>query len=146
MTRKEFLSTLGIGATFVLTSTCLGGCATDELTDEDMTPSTNTNTGSGLDFTLDLTDPEYAALQDTDSFVIVDKVVVARTTTGDYIAATVVCSHAQLEQIRLRDDEWYCTAHGARYDLEGDGLNENGRRGLTIYNTEIDGNMLRVFA
>lgn len=137
MTRKDFLSTLGIGATFVLTSTCLGSCSSDRL--EEMEDG-------GIDFTLDLTDPENAALQDNDNFIIVDNVVVARTTTGEYVAATLICSHNQLRQITLSDDEWRCTVHGARFDLEGEGLNENGRRGLTIYQTELTGDILRVFA
>lgn len=136
MTRKDFLSTLGIGATFVLTSACFGSCSADNLED----------ISQNLDFTLDLDDPSNAALQDNDNFIIVDKIVVARTTTGAFVAATVKCSHQGLEQITLRDDEWYCTAHGSRFDLDGDGLNNNARRGLTVYQTELNGNMLRVFA
>ena len=66
---------------------------------------------------------------------------------GEYVAATQVCSHENKSKIILKDDEWFCTAHDARFDLSGDGLNDLGKNGLTTYNVEeIDTNTLRVFS
>lgn len=133
MTRKEFLSTLGLGAGFVLTATCLGSCTTEVATD--------------VNFEVDLQGMSNSALLTNDGYVVIDNVVVAKTTTGEYVAATVVCSHEDKRQITLRDDEWYCTDHGARFDFNGDGLNSKGSKGLAIYNVEtIDANTIRVFS
>ncbi len=136
MTRNEFLSTLGAGALFALSSTCLGGCKKDETT----TP------GESIDFTLDLTEPSNAALQNNGGYVIKNKVVVARNTDGEYVAATLICSHEQENEIIMKNNEWFCTAHDARFDLDGSGLNEKGEKGLTIYNTELTGDILQVFS
>ncbi|RMD71092.1 MAG: (2Fe-2S)-binding protein [Bacteroidetes bacterium] len=131
MTRKEFLGKLGLGAAFVLTSACLGGCTKEPIT--------------AVDFTLDLNDPANAALQTPGGYVVVDRVVVARTMDGDYVAATRICSHEGKWQVILKDDEWYCTAHGARFDLQGNGLNSKGSKGIAVYQTELNGNLLHVF-
>ncbi len=133
MTRKDFLGTLGLGAGFVLTATCLGSCG--------LIAPVN------VDFTVDLQDNANSALLTNGGYKVIDGIVVAKTTTGNYVAATVICSHDNKRKITLKDDEWYCTDHGARFDLNGDGLNRTGDKGLTIYNVnEVDANTLRVFS
>lgn len=141
MNRKDFLMKLGGGAAFALTATCLGGCAV-----ENINPDQPGNTAT-IDFTLDLNAAVNSNLSNNGGYVIVNnQVVVARTTGGEYVAATRTCSHDPRKEVIMRNGEWYCTAHGARFRLDGTGLNGNGRNGLTIYNTQLDGNMLRVFA
>jgi len=134
MKRKEFISKLGIGAAFVLTSTCMSSCKKDPI---EIGP---------INLTIDLDSAEAAPLKTNGNYIIVDEVVIARTNDGDYLAATIICSHAQRKEITFRADneEWYCTAHGARYDLGGEGLNNKGENGLTIFRTELNGNMLTV--
>ncbi|GAB5525162.1 MAG: hypothetical protein Roseis2KO_30340 [Roseivirga sp.] len=141
MERSEFLKKMGIGAAFALTATCLGGCAVENVAPD--TPGAN----GTVDFTLDLTEASNANLANNGGYVIVNNsVVVGRANDGSYVAATRTCSHEPRKEMRLRNDEWYCTAHGARFSLNGGGLNSNGRNGLKVYNTELNGNMLRVFA
>jgi len=141
MNRKDFLMKLSGGAAFALTATCLGGCAV-----ENINPDQPGNTAT-IDFTLDLNAAVNSNLSNNGGYVIVNnQVVVARTTGGEYVAATRTCSHDPRKEVIMRNGEWYCTAHGARFRLDGTGLNGNGRNGLTIYNTQLDGNMLRVFA
>jgi len=141
MNRKDFLKKLGGGAAFALTATCLGGCAV-----ENINPDQPGNTAT-IDFTLDLNAAVNSNLSNNGGYVIVNnQVVVARTTGGEYVAATRTCSHDPRKEVIMRNGEWYCTAHGARFRLDGTGLNGNGRNGLTIYNTQLDGSMLRVFA
>lgn len=138
MNRKEFLSKLGMGAAFALTATCLGGCTKDNsLTAFDL---------QNVDFTLDLSDPANSALLENGGYVIRNRVVVARNMSGELVAATQVCSHESKVKVIYRNNEWYCTEHGARFALDGQGLNKNGSRGLTVYKTELNGNLLRVFA
>lgn len=137
MQRKEFLKTLGAGAFFALTAGCFGGCRKE---DEDFTPS------EGVDFTIDLSDSTYANLQQNGGYIIQDRVVVAKDNNGNYVAATQRCSHEGSYEIVLRNNEWFCTDHSARFDLSGQGLNAEGSRNLTIYQTELNGQMLRVFS
>ena len=134
MTRKDFLEKVGIGAAFVLTTSCLGSCGAESILEP-------------IDLEIDLSDTANAALQNNGGYVIIDnQVVIARDNDGELLAATRICSHEQQKEIILRDNEWYCTDHGARFDLNGTGLNENGRKNLTIYNTQLNGNILRVFS
>jgi nitrite reductase/ring-hydroxylating ferredoxin subunit len=137
MNRKEFLEKVGIGAAFVLTSTCLGSCTRDEA-----------DPPKDINFTIDLDDAKYEALQVFGSYVIEEQVVIARSNTGEYLAATLICSHEGLSQITYSDKEgaWYCTAHEALFTEEGEGLNANGSKGLTIYSTELTDNLLRIFS
>lgn len=135
MNRKEFLEKLGIGAAFVLTSTCLGSCTRD-----------SADPIKDLDFSIDLTADKFLELNNFGSYVIEDQVVIARSNTGEYLAATLICSHEQLTQITYSDAQgaWLCTAHGALFSESGEGLNANGSKGLQIFNTEVIGNLLRV--
>ena len=136
MTRKEFISKLGIGAAFALTTPCISSCAKDEAPEP-----------RDIDFDMDLTLEENAALATNGGFVIINGIVVARSLSGDYVAATVTCSHNAFDQVIYQDGEWFCTRHGARFDEAGQGLNPFGSDGLTIFNTQlIDNETLRVFS
>jgi nitrite reductase/ring-hydroxylating ferredoxin subunit len=138
MERKEFIAQLGLGAAFVLTAGCFGSCKKDSTPDSGSNPA--------VDFTLDLTAPANAALATNGGFLVSNGVVVAKSNAGAYVAATQKCSHQGLNQITLANNEWTCTAHGAKFSLSGSGLNSNGSNGLKIYNTAVTGNSLRVFS
>ncbi|MBA4849231.1 ubiquinol-cytochrome c reductase iron-sulfur subunit [Emticicia sp. BO119] len=98
---------------------------------------------SGL--TLDLTDSSYANLKKTGGYIIKSGIVVANY-NGNYIAATLTCSHEGRQQITFQSNQWYCTAHGARFDVTGKGLNSEGKKGLTIYQVSLSGNTLTITA
>ena len=137
MERREFLEKLGIGAAFVLTSSCLGSCK-----------KTDSAPAGTVDFTLDLTASANAALATNGGFIISNKVVVAKDTSGNYVAATQVCSHEGNVQVSYNkaSNNYMCSAHGATFDLLGKGTNANGSKGLTIYKTSLSGTSLRVFS
>lgn len=135
MERRDFLAKLGVGAAAVLTIGCLHSCSKDD--------------DAVVDFTLDLNDPANAVLQNIGGFVIKNDVIVARTVDGTYAAATVICSHANNKRIRYSEfaNEWQCDVHGARFQMNGRGINSNASRGLRIFQIElVDGNILRVFS
>jgi len=134
MNRKEFLEKIGIGAAFALTATCLGGCYKDN----------GIRPASDIDFTLNLTESDNANLLQNGGYIIRNRVVVARNDNGEYIAATQLCSHEDKYKVVFRNDEWFCTDHDARFDLDGNGLNKNGNKGLTIYSVSVNGNILTV--
>lgn len=137
MDRKQFLSSIGIGAAFALTASCLGSCK-----------KTATTPSGPVDFTIDITDAANAALVNNGGYIVKNSCVVAKTNTGTYAAATVICSHEGRTQVTYdsTNNQWYCTAHGARFSIAGVGMNSNGSGGLTIYNTQLTGNILRVYS
>ncbi len=139
MTRKEFLQKAGAGAFFAISVGCFGSCAKENI-------SPGGNNPAAVDFTLDLNSSTNAALNNPGGYVIVDNnVVVARTLQGDFIAASRTCSHEPRKEVIFRDNEFYCTAHGARFTTSGGGLNDKGKNGLPTYQTSLNGNTLHVF-
>lgn len=94
-------------------------------------------------FTVDLTSAANTTLKNVGGYIITNNVVVANTSQG-FVAATVVCSHEGLRQVILRNNEFFCTAHDARFILTGKGLNSVGNKGLTIYSVSQSGNVLTI--
>ncbi len=138
MDRREFLESIGIGAAFVLTASCLQSCKSNE---NNVTPSGN------IDFNIDLSASSNAALKNAGGFVVTQGVVIAKTSKGEYVAATNTCSHEGNKAVGFNNsDQFQCSVHGALFDLAGKGLNANGSGGLKIYKTSLTGTTLRVFS
>ncbi|ERM81649.1 hypothetical protein P872_19710 [Rhodonellum psychrophilum GCM71 = DSM 17998] len=137
MDRRLFLSRLGAGAGVALAVTCLGSCMGGAEPD----PS-----GVPVDFTLDLN--QSPNLQSKGGFMVISNVLVARTVQGEYVAATVICSHEQQKKVVYdkAGNNFHCTAHDARFDVNGGGLNAKGSKNLTVYHTALSGSTLRVFS
>lgn len=138
MERRDFLEKLGIGAAFVLTTSCFQSCKKD-----DDTPSV---TPGAVDFTVDLN--VETALKTKGNYIVKNNTVVAFGNDGRYYAATLVCSHEDLKKVTYNKatNEYFCTEHEARFDLTGKGLNKEGSKNLTIYQTALTGATLRVFS
>ncbi len=150
MERKEFIRSLGAGAAFALTFPCLNGCSSDSEDLETFPEPT------GINFTLDLTSADNTALGSNGGFVLVEStpgqgytdIVVARNLQGEYVAASQICSHQQTEGVRfLAEDDgiFRCSTHGARFSQTGTPLNSITSNPLTIFQTELNGDSLRVF-
>ena len=140
MYRKEFLSKLSMGAAFALTVGCFGSCKKEE----DQTQATLVD--DSVDFTIDITDPTNGNLLNNGGFIFNGSVIVAKDVNGNYVAATKVCSHENLPDIVFRNNEWFCPAHDARFNINGQGQNDKGKRNLLVYNTELNGDLLRVYS
>ena len=145
MERKQFLRTLGTGAAFALTFPCLHGCSSDsDNGDIEEVPS-------GVDFTIDLNSSEGAKLANNGSFILKNLVVVVKDLNGNFVAASQVCSHESYDQVRYATNDggiFYCDVHGSRFELDGTPLNQvdsSPAKQLKIFNTELDGQILRVF-
>lgn len=146
MERKEFLRTLGAGAAFAITFPCLGSCSKDNDNDGNIvTPPTD------IDFTIDLDSTEAAKLVNNGGFILKNLVVVVKNLQGEFVAATQICSHQQYDQISFVNQDggiFYCDVHGSKFSQEGTPLNEipnSTSKPLKIYNTTLEGTMLRVF-
>lgn len=147
MKRQQFLKSLGAGAAFALTFPCLHGCSSDN----GETPGTIVEEPTGVDFTIDLTSAEASKLANNGGFILKNLVVVVRNLEGEFVAASQVCSHEAYDQVRFVGNDggiFYCDVHGSRFAQNGTPLNQvdaNPAKALKVYNTELDGDMLRVF-
>lgn len=133
ISRNDFLKKIGFTGASLFALYTLDSCVKET----GVTPS-----GSA---TLDLSMPSNAALKNNGGYVIVNGIVVAKH-NGEYIAATLTCSHEDKNQIIFKSNEWYCTAHGARFNTAGKGLNSDAKKGLGIYKTSLSGNILTITA
>lgn len=145
MERKEFLRTLGAGAAFALVFPCTQGCTKDEI------QGTIKEEPTGVDFTVDLSASEASNLNTNGGFILKNDVVVARNLEGTLIAASQICSHQGYDQVRFVSDDggiFYCDVHGSRFQQNGTPLNQIGNttaKALKVYQTTIEGDILRVF-
>ncbi len=145
MERKEFLRTLGAGAAFALTFPCLQGCSKEDENGNKVEEPT------GIDFTIDLNSTEGQQLADNGSYILKELVVVVKDLSGNFVAATQVCSHESYDQVRYLTNDggiFYCDVHGSRFAMDGEPLNQvdsTAAKPLKIYNTELDGDILRVY-
>lgn len=134
--RHQFLKQLGFTGASLVALYTLNSCQTKS--PAPMPPSSGGSTNS-----LDLT--KYPSLAKSGGYIVWNNVVIANA-DGTFIAATLACSHEGKKEITYKNGEWYCTAHGARFDAQGKGLNKEGNKGLTVYKTSISGNLLTISA
>ena len=125
------------------------------------TPTSGTTTtptaataGNGTDLsaiknrllTIDLTASAASALKTVGGYLVQSGIVVAQVSAGTYAAVTQTCSHEPKKAIIFNKTEFYCTQHGARFDLTGKGKNSLASRGITAYKTATDGKILVVYS
>lgn len=145
ISRMEFLKSMGFKGASLLAIYC-GASAISSCINEAGDPPVGTPGSTGVDFTLNLSESANAKLLNVGSYLIINKIVIARVSADTFAAVTQVCSHENRSSVIYRNDEFYCTEHGARYTLTGTGLNSNGKKGIKAYNTELTGTSLHVFA
>lgn len=144
ISRMEFLKSMGFKGASLLAIYC-GASAISSCINEAGDPSGPTGS-TAVDFTLDLSEAGNSQLLNAGGYLVVNKIVVARVSADAFAAVTQVCSHENKSKVIFRNNEFYCTEHGARYTLSGTGLNSEGKRGIKAYNVELAGNLLHVFA
>ncbi len=142
MNRMEFLKSLGLKGASLFAVYC-AAAGLSSCVNESMDP-TNPTGGTGNELLLDLNSAAYTKLNTVGNYVIVSGIVIARVSTTSFAAVTQVCSHEGKRQVVFNAGEFYCPAHGARFDTAGKGLNSTGSRGLKTYATLLEGTTLKV--
>lgn len=136
MDRREFLSMLGIGSAVVACSYCLGGCQTGDSV---------TGPPTSVDFTLDLTNPAYSALNNIGGYVYNARVIVARIANGSYVALSQTCTHqGGTVTYNLNSNEFDCPVHGSTFATDGSVTRGPAGSPLARYTTSLNGTLLRV--
>ena len=142
MNRMEFLKSLGLKGASLFAVYCAAS-GLSSCVNEIMDP-TNPTGGTGNELLLDLNATAYTKLNTVGNYVIVSGIVIARVSTTAFAAVTQVCSHEGKRQVVFNSGEFYCPAHGARFDTAGKGLNSTGSKGLKTYATSLEGTTLKV--
>ena len=135
------MKSIGQGAAFTLTFSCLQACLKEEIGGGLLAETPNSE---GVLFSIDLSQGSGLDLKKPGDYLIKNAVVVAINNLNEFVAATQICSHESLKKVQFRNNEFYCTEHGARFTQQGVGLNADGSKGLRIYKTAIEGNILSV--
>jgi cytochrome b6-f complex iron-sulfur subunit len=140
ISRTKFLKSLGLnGAALFAAVYCTGSLVA--CTNETVSPSIPSDTSLA---TIDLSTAAYTKLNTKGNYVIVNNIVVANTSDGKFVAVPVTCSHEGQKQVTYKTSEFYCTAHGARFDNTGKGLNREGSGGLKLYTVTQVGTVLTI--
>ncbi len=135
MTRSEFIKQLGItGATLPLCLGALSGCGNTGA------PAAPTN----VDFTIDIS---TGTLSQNGTYTVKNGVLVARTSSGSFIAVQAACTHegTSLQYVSSQND-FYCPNHGAMFSAAGAVTRGPASRSLATYKTTLTGTSLRVFS
>ena len=146
MERKAFFSSLGFSAGMIFISPVISSCS-KSITDATTTTGSTTN-GGAIDFTLDLTSPTYAALNNNGGSIVKDNIIIARTSTGAFVAVSSICTHQQYNPISFESaaSRFHCPNHGSNFATDGSVINGPAATALKKYNTQLTGTNLRVYA
>jgi nitrite reductase/ring-hydroxylating ferredoxin subunit len=96
--------------------------------------------------TLSLADASNANLLKIGGYVRKSRIVVAQVAKDSFAAVTQLCTHEPKTDVIFNQNEFYCTAHGARFTIQGKGLNDTGRKGIQAYKVYTDGATIVVTA
>src|SRR5256885_12281304 len=133
MERKEFLKRLGYTAAAFFVADFLASC-----TKQDQVPR--------VDFTIDLTDPNYNSLLNLGGYVYMQNVIVARALDGSYFALSQVCTHAGCTvEYHVSQNSVVCPCHGAQFDVHGNVTMGPANTPLFEYATQLSGTFLHVY-
>jgi cytochrome b6-f complex iron-sulfur subunit len=136
MDRKEFFATLGISSVAFTLATCVQGCAKAQ----------TTKTAPVVDFTLDLSSISNNALNSNGGYLYYGGVIVARTSTGLYVAVSQACTHQGVSVVyQGNGGQFLCPAHGSSFSPTGAVNTGPAIIGLKSYNTLLSGTKLRVW-
>jgi len=137
MDRKDFLKLTGMSVGAFVLASCLNSCKKS-----DNTPATLT-----VDFTLDLTQSANSALNNIGGFIYKDSVIVAKSTSGNFIAVAQTCTHqGTTVSYQSGSGEFHCPNHGSNFSETGSVINGPASSPLQKFNTTLTGNSLRVFS
>ena len=127
---------------------CIAPVATSCSKDSESAPGgNNNNNNSSVDFTLDLSTPAYSALNSNGGSVIKDSIIIARTSSGIYVALSSICTH-QGSTIGFESsaNRFHCPNHGSNFSIDGAVINGPATSSLKRYNTQLNGTSLRIYA
>ena len=135
ITRKEFIEQVGIGAAVLFVASCAGSCKKT---------STAAQGPSSVNFTVDVS---TGALATNGGYIVQSGVIVARTTSGAFIAVAATCTHQGGTLYYVSgSNQFACPLHGATFNSTGGVVSGPTSTAVQKYNTALTGNSLRVYS
>ena len=111
-----------------------------------MTPAP-TPGGTGVDFTLDLTQAANASLNSNGGSLLKSGVIVARTSAGNYVAVSSTCTHQGFTLgFDNANTRFHCDNHGSNFNTNGAVINGPATVALKAYLTQLTGTNLRIYS
>ncbi|ALL06242.1 (2Fe-2S)-binding protein [Pedobacter sp. PACM 27299] len=141
MDRKDFLASIGLSAATFALINC-AGCSKNS-----NSPSTDTSGPTGIDFTLDLSLSANSVLNTNGGYLVSNGIIVARTSSGTYIAVQRSCTHESYGLVYQGSaNRFYCANHGATFSESGTVTNGPASKPLNTYHTQLTGTSLRIYS
>lgn len=129
MTRREFLEQVGGGSAAVLLAACAAGCK-------------KKNTTQPVSFTVDISSGPLAT---NGGSLVKNGVIIARTTTGAFIAVAAACTHQGVTvNFVSSSTSFSCPGHGAQFNANGTVTQGPAATNLKKYSTSLSGTTLTV--
>jgi nitrite reductase/ring-hydroxylating ferredoxin subunit len=157
MTRYEFLKSMGFtgGALMAALTSCVkpedtyipvtridANSVTPTTPVIPATPTTNISSITNPLLKIDLA---TSTLKTVGQYIIQSNIVVAQVSAGAYVAVTNLCTHEPKRQVYYSDGSFFCSAHGAQFNLSGTPLNNVARTAIKAYQVATDGKTLVVY-
>ena len=134
MNRKKFVSSLAVISVGALAGALLDACSTDIPAPEN------------IDFTIDITDPDFSGLSSPGGFAYNEGIIIVHTPQGNFVALSQACTHTGCTINYDSGLQRYpCPCHGSIYNSAGNVIRGPANKNLKTYQTTINGNSLRVF-
>ena len=122
--KRILLSNWIFGSRFII-RTCVEGCKKSTV---------DTTAAPVVDFTLDLTQPANAALNNAGGYVYSNGVVVAKTRVGGFLAVSQACIHQGTNvQYVNANNGFYCPNHGSNFNSAGGVISGSAPSALKQY-------------
>ena len=141
ISRGDFMKKAGLSIGGILLLNCLQACSDDT----EVTPIS-----PRLDFSLDLNQNTNSALRSPNGFLVINsqRVIVVRLANNEFIAVQSNCTHQGVTvAFRANQNDFYCSAHGSSFQLDGTVI--NGPAGSPLrqykYSFDVTSNILRIF-
>jgi len=138
--RNEFLKSLGLKGASLMAIYCGTSALSSCQNESDVAPSGN------VDFTLDLTNASYSALNMVGKYIVLNQVVIARVSATSFAAVTQICSHQGQAQVMYNGSGFSCPVHGASFSITGTRTNNVSSKDIAVYKTSLTNTSLRVFS
>jgi cytochrome b6-f complex iron-sulfur subunit len=143
MTRKEFFARVGLGAATILVPACLAGIASSCSSDDSGTGGSSAPTPIPTNnFTVDISTGPLAT---NGGFIVTNGIIIARTTTGTFLAVSSSCTH---EGVTLGYDKsgnvFVCPRHNSQFTSTGTVISGPAPSNLKQYQTTLSGTTLTV--
>lgn len=130
MDRQEFFRLVGVSVGVIVLQQCLSGCGTGKEPTPQETPQ---------NFSVNVNNATFKALQNAGGFVRTNGIIIARTKDGGFIAVSQACTHeGTAVNYVLADNTFLCPNHGSVFTSMGEVQKGPATRPLTLYRTSFD--------